>query len=66
MVSCCKLLGILCSQSCLHRSGHIPINLQQDKCYALFCNFLSLYEWKSDKPLKVRTLRMGYPVYFRL
>ena len=24
-----------------------PVNLQQDKCYPLFCNFLSLYEWKS-------------------
>ena len=24
---------------------HVPVNLQQDKCYSLFCNFLSLYEW---------------------
>jgi len=23
-----------------------PVNLQQDKCYSLCCNFLSLYEWK--------------------
>ena len=29
------------------RSGHsISINLQQDNCYFLFCNFLPLYEWK--------------------
>ena len=27
------------------RSGYnIPVNLQQDKCYSLFCCFLSLYE----------------------
>ena len=45
---------------------NVPVNLQQDKCYSLFCNFLSLYEWKSIIPLKVRALRMGYPVYFRL
>ena len=31
---------ILCFCSCPHRSGHdVPINLQQDKCYFLFCNF---------------------------
>ena len=44
----CKLLGveILFSCSCLHRSGHsVPVNLQQNKCYSLFCKFLSLYEW---------------------
>ena len=67
VVGCCKLLSAenLCSCSCPHRSGHRgPINLQQDKCYSLFCNFLSLYEWK--RSLKVIALRMGYPVYFRL
>ena len=31
-----------------------------------FCNFLSLCEWKSVIPLKVRDLRTGYPVNFRL
>ena len=46
--------------------SEVPVNLQQDKCYSLFCNFLSLYEWKSVTPLKVRALRMGYLVYFRL
>ena len=36
---------ILCSYSCPCRSGHtIPVNFQQDKCYILFCNFLSLYK----------------------
>ena len=47
VVSCCKLLGlgILCFCSCPQRSGQdVPINLQQDKCYSLFCNFLSRYE----------------------
>ena len=42
------------------------VNLQQDKCYFLFCNFSSLYEWKSVTPLKVRALKKGSPVYFRL
>ena len=48
VVGCCRLLGvgILCSCSCPHRSGHdIPINFQQDKYYSLFCSFLSLYKW---------------------
>ena len=27
---------------------------------------LSLSEWKSVRPLKIRALRRGYPVYFRL
>ena len=69
VVHCCKLpgAGILCSCRCPSRSGHsVPINLQQDKCYSLFCNFLSLYEWKRVIPLKVKALRMAYPVYFRL
>ena len=66
VVSCCKLLGvgILCSCSCPHRSGHdAPVNLQQDTCHFLFCNFFSLNEWKSVKPLKVRALRMDYPLH---
>ena len=46
--------------SCLGRSGHnVPINLQQDKYYSLFYNFLSLCEWKSVKLLKIRTLRLS-------
>ena len=40
--------------------------LQQDKDFPLFCNFLSLYEWKRVIPLKVRALKRGAPVYFRL
>ena len=57
MVDCCKCLGVgvLCSHSCPGRSCHsIPIDLQQDKCYSLLCNFLSLYKRKSVTPLQVR------------
>ena len=64
MVGCCKFLdvGILCSGSCLPKSCHdVPVTLQQDKCFSLFCTFLPLYGWESVIPL-----RMGYPVYFRL
>ena len=66
---CCKFLGagILCSCNYPGRSGHdVPVNLQHDKCYFLFCNLVSLYEWESVILLKVRALRMGYPVYFKL
>ena len=60
-------IGILCPCSCPCRSGHdVPVNLQWDKCYFLFCNFLSLYEWESVILLKVRTLGLGFPVYFKL
>ena len=52
---------IFCSYSCPGRSGlDVTVNLQQHKCYFLFCNFLSLYEWKSVTPLKVRTLSIGH------
>ena len=48
------------------RSDHsVPINLQQDHCYSLSHNFL-LCKWKSVILLKVRALRLGSPVYFRL
>ena len=68
---CCKFLGagILCSCSCPDRSSHdVPVNLQHDKCYFLYCRkfLVSLYEWESVILLKVRALRMGYPVYFKL
>ena len=33
-----------CSWPC-RSVHHVPINLQQDKCDSLFCNFLSLYQW---------------------
>ena len=48
LVSCCKLLGVRILYSCSHpgRSGHnAPVNVQQDKFYSLFWNFLFLYEW---------------------
>ena len=63
---CCRLLGvgILCSCSCPRMSAHnVPVNLQQDERYSLFCNFLFLYEWKSVIPLRVRALRMGAILY---
>ena len=71
VVGCCRFLsvGILCSYSWTHRSGHdVLVNLQQNKCYSLFCNFLSLYDGggRSVIPLKLRALRIGYSVYFRL
>ena len=69
MAGCCKFLGtrILCSYNCSCGSSQkVPINLQQDKCYSLFCNFLLPYEWKHVIPLKIRALRRGYPVYFGL
>ena len=67
MAAYCRLFGagILCSCCCLERSGcNVPVNFHPDKCYSLFCNFLSLYEWASVIPLKVRALRMGCPVHF--
>ena len=65
MTGWCNFLGvgILCSCSCLGRSGHnVPINLQQDKYYSLFCNFLSVYEWKSVTIFKGHSLenRLSY------
>ena len=63
VVNCCKLfcIRILWSCSC-PKSGHgVPVNLEQDKCYSLFCHFLSLY-----RPLKVRARGIPYPVHFRL
>ena len=69
MAGCCKLLavGILCSCSCQCKSVYSAfINLRKDRCFSVFCNFLSLYERKSVVPLNVRALRMGYSLYFRL
>ena len=40
-------------------SDNLPRNLQQDKCYFLFCNFLPLYEWEAI----IRNLKMSYLVY---
>ena len=49
MVGCCKLLGISFVLADVGvGSGHsVSVNLQQDKYYSLFCNFLSLHECKS-------------------
>ena len=64
MVSCYKLgVGKLCSCSCPPRSGQdVPKNLQRNRCYSLFLNFLS----KNVIVLKVIALRMSCSVYFRL
>ena len=39
--------NFLVQESCYPgRSGHsVPVNQHQDKCYSLFSNFSSLYEW---------------------
>ena len=48
------------------RSGHdVPVNLQQDKYYSLLCNFFISIWIENIISLRVRVLRMGYPVYFR-
>ena len=44
----------------------VPVNLQQDKCYSPFCNFLSLYEWESGILFKVRAWRKACSVCFGL
>ena len=58
MVGCCTLLVLKSFVlAAVHlRSGHrVLINLQQDECYSLICNFLSLNKWmKNIIPLKVR------------
>ena len=64
MVGGCNLLGvgILCSCNSPCGSGHdVPVNLQEDKCYSLFCNFLSLYEWT----LKGQSLANGLACIFQ-
>ena len=39
---------------------HVSVNLQQDKCCSLFCNFLSPYEGKSvTYTLKGQSLKTG-------
>ena len=57
------------SCSCPHRSSpHVPVNLQQDKCYSLFCSFYLFVngELLYPIPLKVRALKIGYTVYLSL
>ena len=41
-------------------SGHsVPVNLQQDKCYALSCNFLSPYGMGTCYTFKGQSLENG-------
>ena len=47
----------------------VPVNLQQDNCYALLCNFSPQSKWKSVKPSKVKPMRQimkGYYACFTL
>lgn len=53
MVGCFKILSVdmLFSCSCPWMSNHdVPVNFHV-KCYYLFCNFLSLHEWKCHTSL---------------
>ena len=65
---CCKLLGarILCAYNCLPRSGHNVTKPPTRQTLFSVLQILSLHEWKSVILIKVRPLRMGYPVFFRL
>ena len=63
-VDCGKLLDA--ETLCPHWSGYsATVNLQLNKCSSLF-TFCSLCEWKSTILFKVKDLRIGYPVYFKL
>ena len=62
------ITDFLVQESFVHVSQVTVFLLTSNKnqCYSLLCNFFCLYEWKGVTPLKVRALRKGYPVYFRL
>ena len=65
VVSCCRLLGLGIKKTktdfvlaAVH-IGQITIfllNVQQDKYYSLFCNFLYLYEWTLKGPSREKRL----------
>ena len=58
----CKLLGAeILPFAAAHRGqlADAPVNLQEDRCSSVFCNFLSPYEWKSLTLLKAGALRIG-------
>ena len=60
-------IGILCSCSCPCRSGHdVPINLNNSNVILYSATFYRYVNGKVLYPLKVRALRKGYPVYFKL
>ena len=47
VVSCYRLLAVgsfVLAAVCIGQVK-ISVNLQENKCYSLFCNFLSTYEW---------------------
>ena len=62
MTVCDKVLGagILCSCSCLGRSGHnVPINLQEDNCYFVFFNFLITMKMETYYTFEGESLENG-------
>ena len=67
MVGCCKLLGISFVLADVGvGSGHsVSVNLQQDKYYSLFCNFLFPCEWKCVTPFKGQSLGNGLSCTFQ-
>ena len=44
---------------------NVPVNLQQDKYYSLFCNFLSLYKLKNVILFKGQSLENGLSYIFQ-
>lgn len=58
-VGCCKVLGA--EILCLRKPDQD--DLQQKKCYSLFGNFFSLYDWKHAVSLKSR--QNGLPCVFQ-
>ena len=70
VISCCKLLGVesLCCCSCPR--NNVPFYLQQDKCNlscsVIVCLGSVIFYLYMDGFFKVKALRMGSPVCFRL
>ena len=58
--------AILCSYNYLPRSGHNVTKFPRWQMLFSVLQILSLHEQKSVILLKVRPLRMGYPIFFRL
>ena len=73
----CCLVAKSCSTLCnpmdcsppgpsMHGTSQARILERVAISFFTFCNFLYLCEWETVIPFKVRGLKMGYPVYFRL
>ena len=63
LVTCCKLLGVRILCSCPHRSGHMFL-LTSNKTNVILCS--ATFYLCMNGLLKVRALRIGCHVYFRL